>query len=315
MITVFGSINVDLVFALPTLPAPGETVLCPGYHATPGGKGLNQAVAIARAQAPDTRDVRIVGCTGDDGFAKLARESLADAGVKIDSVATVATPTGCAAVQVDAAGENQIAVASGANGTVTADQLDDAWLGCADVLVMQMEVPLIANTTAIARAHARGTRILLNLAPAGALPPDAIRALDLLVLNEIEATMIARTAGLADAEGAEAARALAHRFDVTTVVSLGRLGARAFRGTEGWAVDALKIEPVDTVGAGDAFVGSLAIGLERDLALPAMLHRASVAGGLACLAPGGAASAPDMAAIEANLSRLAPPKRIVAGQP
>ena len=306
MIVIFGSMNADLVFSVDALPRPGETVLCPGHQAVAGGKGLNQAVAAARANTDLATSVQMVGRVGPDGFAPLAVDALKDAGVGTEAVNESALPTGCAAVIVDRAGENQITVASGANMDLWPDALPDAWLGPETVLLLQMEVPLESNWAVARRAKARGARVVLNLAPAKPAPADVLPSFDLVVLNEIEAEMLAGAQGLDAASGEGAGRAIAARFGVTTVVSLGSAGAVAFASDEAWRCGALAIEPVDTVGAGDAFVAGLALGLAEGAPLPAMLRRACVIGSLACLVEGAAPAMPSSADIEARLGDLAP---------
>ena len=306
MIVVFGSMNADLVFSVDALPRAGETVLCPGHSAVAGGKGLNQAVAAARASTDPASSVQMVGRVGPDGFAPLALQALEDAGVGTEAVTESALPTGCAAVIVDRAGENQITVASGANTDLPPEDLPDDWLGPETVLLLQMEVPLESNWAVARRAKARGARVVLNLAPAKPAPAEVLPSFDLIVLNEIEAGMLASAQGLGAVSGEEAGRAIAARFGVTTVVSLGSAGAAAFGQGEAWHCGALAIEPVDTVGAGDAFVAGLALGLAEGAPLPAMLQRASVMGGLACLVEGAAPAMPSAAEIEARLGELAP---------
>ena len=306
MIVVFGSMNADLVFSVDALPRAGETVLCPGHQAVAGGKGLNQAVAAARANTDPASSVQMVGRVGPDGFAPIALQALRDAGVGTEAVTESALPTGCAAVIVDRAGENQITVASGANTDLAPEALPDDWLGPETVLLLQMEVPLESNWAVARRAKARGARVVLNLAPAKPAPAEVLPSFDLIVLNEIEAGMLAGAQGLGAVSGEEAGSAIAARFGVTTVVSLGSAGAAAFAAGEAWRCGALAIEPVDTVGAGDAFVAGLALGLAEGAPLPAMLQRASVIGGLACLVEGAAQAMPSAAEIEARLGELAP---------
>ncbi len=152
MIVVFGSINVDLVVRVEALPRPGETVLSPGYAAVAGGKGANQAVAAARAGA----DVRMVGCVGHDAFADIALADLRLAGVDLAATTRVDTLTGCAMICVDSQGRNQIAVASGANRRLRSAQLNDAHLGSATTLVVQLEVDSEETWAVVRRARARG---------------------------------------------------------------------------------------------------------------------------------------------------------------
>ena len=310
MIVVFGSMNADLVFSVDALPRAGETVLCPGHRAVAGGKGLNQAVAAARANTNPASSVQMVGRVGPDGFAPLALQALKDAGAGTEAVTESALPTGCAAVIVDRKGENQITVASGANTDLPPEDLPEEWLGPETVLLLQMEVPLESNWAVARRAKARGARVVLNLAPAKPAPAEVLPSFDLIVLNEIEARMLAGAQGLGAVSGEEAGRAIATRFGVTTVVSLGSAGAAAFGADEAWRCGALAIEPVDTVGAGDAFVAGLALGLAEGASLPAMLQRASVIGGLACLVEGAAPAMPSAAEIEARLGDLAPAQPI-----
>ena len=309
MIIVFGSINIDLFFTARALPRPGETVLCPTYRSMPGGKGLNQAIAAARAAGAGGR-VRMAGRVGPDGFAALALDALDQAGVDRAAVAPCEQPTGCAAICVDATSENHIMVGSGANRMVGADQVPDDWLGPEVTLILQMEVPLAENWRLVERARAAGARIILNLAPAQAAPGAALANLDYLIVNEIEAVMLARESGLAATDPSAAARALCARHEVTTIVSLGAAGAEAHEPDAAWTVGALAIEPVDTVAAGDAFVGAFATALDAGHDLPDALRRASVAGGLACLKAGAAPSLPFAKDIEMRLEQLPAARRL-----
>jgi len=299
VIVVFGSINVDLVIRVAAQPRPGETVLAPGYRLVPGGKGANQALAARRAGA----EVKMYGAVGDDGFATVALGGLRAAGVDLTGIAVVAQPTACAAITVDAAGENQIAVASGANLAARADQVPDAVLGPGTTLVLQLEVALEETARLIARAKARGTRVVLSAAPARALPAALLAGVDLLLVNRIEAVMLAEAACLGGADATGAATALARAFGPTVVVTLGGEGARAVTAAGITRVPSLPITPVDTTGAGDAFAGVLAAALDRGHPLAEALRRASVAGALACLEEG-AQTLPDAAAIEAALAAL-----------
>lgn len=305
MIVVFGSINVDLIFRTPKLPRPGETVLSPSYRVAAGGKGLNQAMAAGRA-APN-RSVRMIGKVGPDSFAEVALADLKEAGVDVDHVSAGDALTGCAAICVDDGGENQILVASGANLEARADQVGDDLLGPETVLVLQMEVPLEENWALIARAHERGARTILNLAPAAPAPAEALRLLDVVVLNEIEAAMLAEHTGIAAKSPEAIARALAAHHELIAIVSLGADGALAAERSGAWKVGALAITAIDTVGAGDAFVGALAVAFDAHRALPEALRFASVAGGLACLTEGAAPAMPSEQDIKARLPDLAPP--------
>lgn len=305
MITVFGSINVDLVVSVAHLPRPGETVLGPTYHAVAGGKGANQAVAAARAGCT----VRMIGCVGQDGFADLALSGMASAGIELSGVVRSDRPTGCAMIAVEQSGQNQIIVASGANLAVQARQVSDRELSRQDILVLQMEVPLAENWTLIERAKRRGARVLLNCAPAGAVPPCFLNMLDWLIVNETEAQQISTSLGHQIDDPELAGRRIAEIARTSVIVTLGQEGAVAFIDDETWSASALPITVVDTTAAGDGFVGAFAAAVDQGEAIPAALQRASIAGGLACTVMGAQPSLPTKAAIDLQLANLKPAVR------
>jgi ribokinase len=282
-VLVFGSVNADLVFAVPELPAPGVTVLGEDIRSFPGGKGANQAVAAAR----DGAATAFAGCIGRDGFAAVATSALRAAGVDLASLREVDQPTGVATICVDPAGRNQIAVASGANRAARARQVAEAQLHPGVVVLMQMEVPPAEVAALIHRAKARGARVVLNLAPPGELPAQALRALDLLVVNEHEAAVLAARLGCA-------AKAVALRgaLGVDVAVTLGEAGVEAATSAGAIRQPAFAVKPVDTTGAGDCWCGVLCAGLDRGLGLEAAMRRASAAAAIACTRPGAAASMP-----------------------
>jgi ribokinase len=290
MIVVFGSINVDLLMPVPHLPAAAETVLGTNYAIAPGGKGANQALAARRGGS----EVAMIGRVGRDAFAEVALSLLRRDGVDLRLVAASERPTGCAAITVDPAGENMIAVASGANLDAAAVQVPDRLLGPETVLVLQREVPMAENATLIYRARTSGTRIILSLAPAGPIAPAQFSDIDILIANETEAASLKTDA-----------TTLARGLRQGLVVTRGAAGAVALLADGSRiTVPALAIEPVDTTGAGDTFAGVLAAGLDQCLPLDLALRRASAAAALACLALGAQPAMPDRAAIDAAVSRL-----------
>lgn len=305
MIIVFGSINADLVIEVASLPRPGETVLAPDYRALPGGKGANQALAARRAGA----EVAMYGSVGRDAFAATALELLDRDGVDLSGIARSARATGCAAVCVDPGGENQIVVASGANRDARMDTIPDSALGPDTTLVLQLEVDLAEIVALIDRARAAGARIVLNAAPAAPLPDAALAAVDVLIVNRLEASMLAETLEIRAPDAVSAARDLANRLGCLTVATLGHEGAVAFAPDQTWRVDALAIEARDTTGAGDTFAGVFAAALDAGAAVPDALARASVAGALACLEIGAQQSIPTAAMIEARLGGISPAGR------
>jgi ribokinase len=302
MIVVFGSLNVDLLIPVDRLPHPGETVLGPGYGFAAGGKGANQALAAARAGGA----VRIAGRVGSDDLSAIALNDLQLGGVDLSLVARDEKPTGLAAICIDRKGENLIVVASGANLDARADQVPDDVLTRDTMVVLQMETPLPENWSLIKRAKARGARILLNVAPAAAVPTDIVRMLDWLVVNETEAMIVAESLGRHRDNPRDAGAAVAEAAQTTVIVTLGGEGACAFSAGRTYDVTALLITPVDTVGAGDAFVGAFAAAVDSGGDLARGLAYGSVAGALACLVPGAQPSLPMKPAIDARLKDLPP---------
>ncbi|MGC2203545.1 MAG: ribokinase, partial [Stellaceae bacterium] len=270
MILVFGSINVDLIVPVPRLPETGETVLGGDYALLPGGKGANQALAARRA---GSEEVVLVGAVGRDSFGEIALDLVRRDGVDTRLVRAIEKPTGCAAIMVSRAGENMIAVAPGANNGIQSDWVLDDLLSSAAVFVGQMEVPLRETEAMIRRVRRHGGRCLLNLAPALPIDLGLLPDIDFLVANENEARTM----------GADPMR-FAGRLRQGLVVTRGAVGATALlaNGTR-FDVPALAIDPMDTTGAGDTFVGAFAAALDAGLAVKVALRRANAAAGLACL--------------------------------
>ncbi len=273
MIVVFGSINIDLIFPLPHLPLAGQTVLGPSMQIEPGGKGANQAVAAAR----DGAKVVMVGAIGRDALAEDAVELMRASGVDTTRVARIKGTTGCAAICVDPAGRNLIAVASGANLTARQAQVPDDLLGPRTTVLLQGEVDPAETAALILRARAAGARIVLNLAPAGPITRAVLKALDVLVVNEHEAAWLAGHLGVA---GGTAELHAALGIDV--VQTLGGDGVEAVTAAGVFRVAGRPVAVVDTTGAGDCFTGVLAAGLDRGMKLTTALARANAAAGLAC---------------------------------
>ncbi len=297
MITVFGSINLDLIFALPHLPKAGETVLGPGTRIEAGGKGANQAVAAALDEA----DVAMAGAVGRDALAEQALSGLVRVGVDLSRVRRVAEATGCAAICVDRDGSNQIAVGSGANLRAMADQVEDGLLGPGHMVLLQMEVDAAETAALISRGH--GARFVLNLAPALTLPPECLRAVDVLMVNEHEGDALGRVLGC---EGD--ARGLQRCLGQTVVRTLGEAGVEFATPDEAGRIAAPVIAAVDSTAAGDCFTGVMAAGLHRGMALQPALRRACAAAALCCLSAGSQASLPGRADTDAALKRWSEPR-------
>ena len=288
-VTVLGSLNMDISVTVPRLPEPGATVLGSAARFTPGGKGANQAVAAARLGA----SVRMAGCVGDDDFGRQLLAALGEEQVDTGGVRTVTgVPTGLAMISVDPAGENLITVAPGANHEVGAGEVAAAASSPGDVLVICAEIPVPAIKTALAQASGAGARCVLNLAPA---PPEAAAivadGVDWLVVNETEAAAVLgrKVEGLTDAVAAAAGLlAAGARHAVVTAGAHGAALAPS-TGAEGapLTVEAFGVEAVDTVGAGDTFVGALAVALATGVP-PAEAVRAAAAAGATAVTRHGA---------------------------
>jgi len=299
VLIVFGSLNADMLFKVDALPRPGETVLCPGYELAAGGKGANQAAAAAKAGA----DVHMIGHLGGDSFGDFTRDVMVRAGVDCERVAMSKRATAIAVIGVDQAAENQIIVASGANLDTHANQVPDDIFSSDVTVLCQNEIRGEATIDFLIRAKAGGARTLLNLAPATRLAASTFDHLDILVVNEIEAAMAVGV----DQIGEDAlgfAADLSKKHDLTVVITLGAEGAVA-AGPDGRVkVGKLSIEPVDTTGAGDAFVGVFAATLDRGLGLSSALQWASAGAGLACTGLGAQTAQPLLAEIEKRLDEV-----------
>lgn len=290
-VVVLGSLNMDLVVFAETLPESGETLIGREFREMPGGKGLNQAVAAARAGAQTV----MVGAVGDDTYGRQLRGVLGDERIDGSRVRSVpGVRTGVASIGVDAGGANRIVVVPGANALVTADQVPD---GPAGVLLASLEVPLHVVAQAFARASESGMTTILNPAPATPLPEGLLADCDVLVPNEHEAAALTGES-TADLPGAErAAMALCARGPRTVVVTLGARGALVVHGGQARHVPAVRVEPVDTTAAGDAFCGVLAARVAAGDSLGHAVDTASAAGALATTVVGAVASLPQWAAI------------------
>jgi ribokinase len=293
MILVFGSINMDVVTLVRTIPRPGETVLSRRADTFFGGKGANQAVAAARAARGGPHGVALVGAVGRDPFGQACMDNLKSNGVDNRPVRFVNEPTGCAFITVDESGENAITVASGANMSVRSADVEDNLLTSASVLVLQTEVPLRESLAVARRARERNAKVVWNLAPAPIdadreLLDDVLAAADVLVVNEQEAATTAALIHHGQSFGPDsAALHLSGAYDVACIVTAGARGATATYpdGTRDHA-PAPSIVPVDSTGAGDTFVGVLANQLAEGETLSGAMQVACLAASLSCLVLG-----------------------------
>jgi len=299
MVVVVGSLNMDLVIRVDRLPRPGETVLGNAYETHPGGKGANQAVAAARLGAR----VRMLGRVGEDLFGEALTTRLTSEGVDTTRVLKTHGPSGVAFILVDSAGQNQIAVAPGANSRLAPEDLPAESFQGATVLLLQLEVPLATVQRAIALGRAAGARVLLNASPVAPLPREAWKGVDVLVVNEVEA---AELADVPQPQTPREALALArHLCDLVprTVLTLGAQGA-VWAGEAEGHLPAFPVPAVDSTAAGDAFAGALAVALAEGKSLPEAVRFASAAGALATTRPGAQPSLPLRGEVEALMKTV-----------
>lgn len=287
-VLVAGSANVDYVVRAPHIPAPGETVLGGDLSIVPGGKGANQAVACARAGGAATA---MLAALGSDPSAGVLESSLQEAGVALHLVRSERA-TGAALITVSADAENAITVAPGANADLEPGHMPD--LAGVGWLVMQLETPLDTVTAYARAARDAGVRVLLNAAPAQALPRDLLAAIDLLVANEEELAAIAPGTTIADRLAASGVAA--------AVVTLGARGCLALNNGQLSAQPAFRVEAVDTTAAGDTFCGVLAARLAEGAPMRDAMRAAAAAGALATTRSGAQSSIPTAAEVDRLLA-------------
>lgn len=290
MILVAGSANLDFVVRAPHIPAPGETVLGRDFKTFPGGKGANQAVACARAGGATTH---MLLALGEDTFAAPLEASLHAAGVQMHLVRVKDQATGTAFICVSDDAENAITVAPGANHALRAADLPP--LTGFTHLLLQLEIPLESVMAYAHTARQSGVKVILNAAPAQALPPELLALLDVLIVNEGELAVVAQHAG-------SMAQCLARLEVPCVVVTLGHRGCCARLDGVFSYQPAFNITPIDSTGAGDTFCGVLVAALSLGHTLPQALQLGSAAGALACTRLGAQSSIPNQAEVTAFLA-------------
>ncbi|MEU3222834.1 ribokinase [Streptomyces sp. NPDC006976] len=290
-VAVLGSTNMDLVAYVDRAPERGQTVTGREFRTIPGGKGANQAVAAARAGG----DVLMIGAVGDDEYGVRMRESLEHSCVDTDLLHTAEGPSGTAHIVVDAQGSNAIVVVPGANGTVTSlGPGEIAAIAEADLLLLQLELPLSAVIEGARAGHAQGVRTLLTPSPVRKLPAELLDHVDLLIPNEHEA------AELSGYEEPHAAAEILLAQVPAVLITLGAKGCLyAARGSRAIHFPAPEVIAVDTTGAGDTFVGTLAVALGEGRPVPQAIAWASAAAALCVQKPGASVSMPYRSEIDA----------------
>jgi ribokinase len=300
-VCVVGSANIDLTFRTARLPRPGETFAGHAFHLGFGGKGGNQAVTAARLGA----SVTLVGKVGRDVFGEQTAAHYRSEGIDTTHLlADAARPSGVAAIVVDDDARNCILVVAGANGGLTPADVGGAAavLASADVLLCQLEVPVETTREALRVAREAGVRTVLNPAPAAPLPDDLLRLADLCIPNETELELLTGQPVATPAQAEAAARSLLQRGPRTVIVTLGSRGALVANGQGLAHLPAFPVRAVDPTGAGDAFIGGLAVFLAEGCPLPEAVRRAAAVAALSVTRLGTQTAFPRRPEVEAFLA-------------
>jgi ribokinase len=265
-IIVIGSTNTDMVVKSSRIPAPGETILGGNFFMNAGGKGANQAVAAARLGG----EVTFIAKTGNDLFGKQALELLINEGINCKYLFVDETaPSGVALITLDAKGENSIVVASGANNNLTADEVLSAGaeFEAADVVLMQLETPIDTVVKTAEACFLLGKKVVLNPAPACALPPELFKYLYLITPNETEAEILTGVLVSDIISATKAAIDLQNLGVQHVIITMGSQGAFLYSDGKGQLMPAQKVEAIDTTAAGDTFNGALAVAIAEGKSL------------------------------------------------
>lgn len=300
-IVVFGSFVVDLTGRCAGLPVPGQTVLGSAFKMGAGGKGSNQAVAAHRAGA----DVTLVTKIGRDLLGQIALDFYRGEGMHTDYILTdPQRETGVALIMVDTvSAQNEIVVVPGACGNFTEADVEKCrpLIEQAAILLVQLEINFDALYRVIEIAHAAGVKIILNPAPASALPEAVLRKIDVITPNETEAQLLTGIAVQGEADARRAAQVFLNQGVKNVVITLGAMGAFATDGANSAFLPALPVDAIDTTGAGDAFNGGLVTALSEGQTLFDALKFANATGALSVTRPGTAPSMPRRAEIRKAL--------------
>ena len=298
MITVVGSLNMDLVTYVDKMPKPGQTVMGRSFKQMAGGKGANQADAIAKLGAT----VKMIGCIGDDDLGRTLISSLKKDGVDISGVSTVGeVSTGIASITVDADGNNCIAVVPGANNMLTVDRINLSMKAIyeSDIVVAQLEVPMDTIKYAMKAAKNFGKLTILNPAPAMELDDEILREVDYLIPNDTELEVISGINIENDDDMRRAAGILINRGVSDLIVTLGDKGCMHFNSRGEKKYDAYSVRAVDTTAAGDRFIGALAVSLHQGKKIEDAIQYAMAVGAITVTRIGAQSSLPNACEVDA----------------
>jgi ribokinase len=290
-IIVIGSSNTDMVIKSDRLPVPGETILGNEFIMNPGGKGANQAVAVARLGG----DVTLISKTGNDLFGKQSLDLFDAEGIKTNYIfSDPKNPSGVALIMVDSQGENCIVVASGANATLSPKDIDKAKseIETASLILMQLEIPIKTVEYVANIAHQRGIKVILNPAPACVLSNELLEHIYLLVPNKTESEILSGIK-ITDWESAKkAANIISLKGAQNVVITLGSQGVLIKENDQYYEVDAYKVNAIDTTAAGDTFCGALCVGLSENMTLLESVQLANKASAITVTRLGAQSSIP-----------------------
>ncbi|QLE55202.1 ribokinase [Nostoc sp. TCL26-01] len=300
-IIVFGSINIDLVAIVPRLPMAGETLLGQEFFKIPGGKGANQAVALARLGVP----THMVGRVGKQNFSAELMQNLQEAGVQTEEILIdESVSSGVAIINVDSDGENQIVVIPGANGRVDQEDVErlSSLLPTAITLLLQLEIPINAVIAAAQAAKNAGITVILDPAPAHTnLPAELYPLVDIITPNAVEASQLVGFTVDEEDTAVKATEVLLQRGVKCAIAKLGAKGVVCATAEETFFVPAFSVNAIDTVAAGDAFNAGLAAALYNGLSLHQAVVWGTAAGALATTKIGAQTSLPDRVRFDAFL--------------
>lgn len=290
-IVVIGSCNTDMVVKSKRLPVPGETILGGTFFMNPGGKGANQAVAAVRLGG----NVTFIAKTGNDLFGRQSIELYNSEGICADHIfSDPEHPSGVALITVDDSGENCIVVASGANASLSPDDIRkvEKEVESADIVLLQLEIPLETVEYAAELANKYGAKVILNPAPACSLSDDLLKSLYIITPNKTEAEILSGIKVTNWKSAREAADVISSKGVDIVVITLGSLGALIKDGKEYHEVPAFKVSAVDTTAAGDTFNGALCVGLSEGMSILEAVKMASKASSITVTRMGAQSSIP-----------------------
>ena len=295
-ICVIGSLNMDLVVNVDTMPKPGQTIIGSNFKEVPGGKGANQAVAMARLNG----NVSMIGKVGEDGFGQTLINSLKNDKVDTTYIQTAKGATGVALITVDKNAQNSIVVSPGANFEVKEDDIDNniEAIKNSDIVVLQLETPLDTIKYALNKAKELNKYTILNPAPAVKLDDEIIKNVDLLTPNETELEIISGVSIESEEDIQKAAQIMIEKGVKELIVTLGSKGSLYINKEKSMFKKAYKVEAVDTTAAGDSYTGALAVALSQDKGMEEAMDFASKVGALSVLKEGAQSSLPTLEDVE-----------------